>query len=77
MDPETGLDAVLSVGVRDGKIKAITNKEITAKETIDTTSHVVAPGFIDGHTQSATDAFGVKKGMLDGRTTQMKREKKY
>ena len=71
MDPESGLDAVRSVGVRDGKIEAITTKEITGKETIDATGHVVAPGFIDGHSHSANDAFGVKKGILDGRTTQL------
>ena len=71
MDPETGRDAVRSVGVRDGKIEAITTKEITGKETIDATGHVVVPGFIDGHSHSANDAFGVKKGILDGRTTQL------
>ena len=71
MDPETGFDGVRNVGVRDGKIEAITNQAITGKETIDATGHVVAPGFIDGHSHSANDAFGVKKGILDGRTTIM------
>ena len=71
MDPESGLDAVRNVGVRGGKIDTITEQPIQGKETIDAAGHVVAPGFIDGHTHSANDAFGVKKGILDGRTTQL------
>jgi N-acyl-D-aspartate/D-glutamate deacylase len=49
MDPESGLDAVRNVGVRDGKIAAITRDAIKGKETIDARNHAVAPGFIDGH----------------------------
>ncbi len=71
MDPESGLDAVRNVGVKDGKIEAITEQAIQGQETIDAKGHVVAPGFIDGHSHSANDAFGVKMGILDGRTTQM------
>ncbi len=71
MDPETGLDAVRNVGVKDGTIAAITEQAIQGKETIDASGHVVAPGFIDGHTHSANDAFGVKMGILDGRTSQL------
>ena len=71
MDPESGLDAVRNVGIKDGKIEIITDQPVQGSETIDATSHVVAPGFIDAHSHSANDAFGVKKGILDGRTTQM------
>jgi len=49
MDPETMYDGVANVGVKDGKIAVVTNDEITGKETIDATGHVVAPGFIDLH----------------------------
>jgi adenine deaminase len=49
MDPETMYDAVANVGVKDGRIAVITKKEITGKESIDATGHVVAPGFIDTH----------------------------
>jgi len=52
MDPETMLDAVLNVGVKDGKIAIITKEKITGKETIDATGHVVAPGLIDTHFHS-------------------------
>ncbi|MGB6222082.1 MAG: hypothetical protein WBG04_13715, partial [Haloferula sp.] len=54
MDPETNFDGVRNVGVKDGKIVAITEDAITGKETIDAKGHVVAPGFIEGH-QHATD----------------------
>jgi N-acyl-D-aspartate/D-glutamate deacylase len=49
MDPKSGLDAVRNVGVRDGKITAITREAIKGKEIINARNHVVAPGFIDGH----------------------------
>ena len=49
MDPETMLDAVLNVGISDGRIEIITPSDITGAETIDATGHVVAPGFIDLH----------------------------
>jgi len=71
MDPETGLDAICNVGVKDGKIALISDQTLQGKETIDATDHVVAPGFIDGHCHAANDAFAVKCGLRDGKTTQM------
>jgi N-acyl-D-glutamate deacylase len=49
MDPETRYDATTNVGIKDGRIAAITNKKIQGKETIDAKGLVVAPGFIDIH----------------------------
>lgn len=49
LDPESGLDAVRNIGVRDGKIAVLTTRGITAKKTIDAKGLVVAPGFIDLH----------------------------
>jgi hypothetical protein len=71
MDPQTGFDGVRNVGVKDGKIVAITDKAIQGTETFDATGHVVAPGFIDGHCHAANDAFGVKCGIRDGKTTHL------
>ena len=70
MDPETNFDAVRNVGVKDGKIALITEKEIKGTETIDAEGHVVAPGFIDTHYHT-TDLFGAKFGLADGITTAM------
>jgi len=49
IDPETGLDAIRNVGIRDNQIAEITEKAIEGAKTIDATGHVVAPGFIDLH----------------------------
>jgi N-acyl-D-aspartate/D-glutamate deacylase len=49
MDPESGLDAVRNVGIRDGKIIEISPKPLQGKQTIDARGLVVAPGFIDLH----------------------------
>jgi hypothetical protein len=70
MDPETNFDGVRNVGIKDGKIVAVTKDAIKGKQTIDASGHVVAPGFIEGH-QHATDPFSRKVFLRDGLTTQM------
>lgn len=49
MDPESGLDAVRNLGIRAGKIAAISERELKGKQTIEAKGLVVAPGFIDLH----------------------------
>ena len=49
MDPESGLDSVRNVGIRGGRIEAISAKTLNGIRVIDATGHVVAPGFIDLH----------------------------
>ena len=49
MDPESRLDAVRNVGIRNQKIEAVTSKPIKGRTTIDGKGLVVAPGFIDLH----------------------------
>src|SRR6187551_965201 len=49
MDPESGLDAVRNIGLRAGKIAAISTAAIDGRRTIDARGLVVAPGFIDLH----------------------------
>lgn len=68
MDPETKLDAVRNVGIRDGKIAAITEDAIAGRDSVDATGHVVTAGFIDTHTHSS-DKYVIKMAMMDGVTT--------
>ena len=49
IDPETSLDAVKNVGIKDGVIALITDEEISGKQVVDATGKVVSPGFIDLH----------------------------
>ena len=74
MDPESGLDGVRNVGVKDGKIAVITKDEIKGKETINAKGHVVAPGFIDTHHHNVTMPFGRKLALRDGITTPLELE---
>jgi len=68
MDPETGLDAIRNVGIKDGKIATITEEQIAGKETVDASGHVVAPGFIDTHWHYDRP-WSNKLALRDGRTT--------
>src|SRR6266853_4334327 len=49
MDPESGLDAIRNIGIRGGKIAAISSSALEGNQSIDAKGLVVAPGFIDLH----------------------------
>jgi N-acyl-D-aspartate/D-glutamate deacylase len=73
MDPESGLDAVRNVGIRAGKIAAISARPLESKQTIDAKGLVVAPGFIDLH-QHGQDAENYAVKAADGVTTALELE---
>lgn len=54
MDPESGLDAMRHVGIRDGKIAAVSEQPLTGKVVLQVAGRVVAPGFIDLHAHGQT-----------------------
>ena len=70
MDPETLYDGISNVGIKDGRIAAITRDTITGKETIDAKGLVVAPGFIDTHFHWQAP-LGYRFGLRDGITSSM------
>lgn len=73
MDPETGLDAVRNVGIKDGKITRISTDAVTGRQTIDATGLVVSPGFIDVH-QHGQDLASQRVKAFDGVTSALEME---
>ena len=73
MDPETGLDAVRNVGIRDGKVARIAAEPLAGKRVVDASGLVVAPGFIDLH-QHGQDVASQRVKALDGVTTALELE---
>jgi N-acyl-D-aspartate/D-glutamate deacylase len=73
MDPETGLDAVRNVGIRDGKIVRISSEAMSGRRLVRAGGLVVAPGFIDLH-QHGQDLASQRVKALDGVTTALELE---
>ena len=70
LDPESGLDAIRNVGIRDGRVAAITEAPISGDEVLDATGAVVAPGFIDMHVHGQTPEMYAIQAM-DGVTSSL------
>ncbi len=77
IDPATKLDAVRHVGVKDGKIEAVSQVPLSGAKVIDASGLIVAPGFIDLHAHGqnipadrmqafdgVTTAFELESGIL-------------
>lgn len=74
MDPESSLDAVRTVGVRDGRIAFLgTTGAPAARDTIDAHGRVVSPGFIDLHAHGQ-DSTNYEFMAHDGVTTALELE---
>ncbi len=73
MDPETGLDAVRNVGVRDGKVARISAEALSGRRVVHASGLVVAPGFIDLH-QHGQELESQRVKALDGVTTALELE---
>jgi N-acyl-D-aspartate/D-glutamate deacylase len=73
MDPETGLDAVRNLGIRDGKIVRVSAEPLTGRRVVHANGLVVAPGFIDLH-QHSQDMASQRVKALDGVTTALEME---
>jgi N-acyl-D-aspartate/D-glutamate deacylase len=73
IDPESHLDAVRQIGIREGTVAAITADTIRGRNTIDALGLVVAPGFIDLHSHGQ-DNENYRLKALDGVTTALEME---
>jgi N-acyl-D-aspartate/D-glutamate deacylase len=73
IDPETGLDAVRNVGIRDGKIVHVSAEALSGRRVVHAGGLVVAPGFIDLH-QHGQDMASQRVKALDGVTTALELE---
>jgi len=73
IDPETGLDGVRSVGIRDGRIAAISRTPLRGRTVFDASGLVVAPGFIDLHAHGQ-DLPAARMQAFDGVTTALELE---
>jgi len=73
MDPESSLDAVRNVGIRDRKIVRISSEALSGRRVIHAGGLVVAPGFIDLH-QHGQEIESQRVKALDGVTTALELE---
>jgi hypothetical protein len=73
MDPESGLDAVMNVGITDGRVAEISVDVMDGTEIVDVSGLVVAPGFIDLHAHGQ-DPFSRDLQVRDGVTTALELE---
>jgi len=73
MDPESGLDAIRDVGIRDGRVAAVAEGPLLGREVVDVSGLVVAPGFIDLHAHGQ-DPFSADLQVRDGVTTALELE---
>lgn len=73
LDPETGLDAIRNIGLKNGVIARIGAESLQGARTIEATGLTVAPGFIDLHSHGQ-DPENYRLKVLDGVTTALELE---
>jgi hypothetical protein len=73
MDPETGLDGIRDVGIKERKIVRISDTPLTGERMLSAKGLVVAPGFIDLH-QHGQDLDSQRLKAFDGVTTALEME---
>jgi hypothetical protein len=73
IDPETGLDGVRNLGIREGKIVRVSAEALSGRRVVHAAGLVVAPGFIDLH-QHGQNMASQRVKALDGVTTALELE---
>jgi len=69
IDPEKLTRRKGNIGLKDGKIAAITSQEIHGKMKVDAADRIVSPGFIDIHGHVDLDAYCGELSLRQGITT--------
>jgi N-acyl-D-aspartate/D-glutamate deacylase len=73
MDPESGIDGIRNVGIRGGRVEALSTGSLNGRTVVDVHGLVVAPGFIDLHSHGQdAENYGFKAH--DGVTTALELE---
>jgi N-acyl-D-aspartate/D-glutamate deacylase len=73
VDPETGLDGIRNIGIRNGTIAAISKSPLAGSARFDAHGLIVAPGFIDLHQHGQSDD-DYRLKAFDGVTTALEME---
>ena len=73
IDPASGLDETLHLGIDDGRVTAMTESPLRGRTSIDARGLIVAPGFIDLH-QHAWDDRTERLKARDGVTSMLELE---
>lgn len=71
LDPESQLDGIRNVGIKQGLITKISTAPLKGDRLIDATGHIVSPGFVDTHNHGASTTHGGKLSLRGGVTTGM------
>lgn len=70
INPETGVDSVLNIGIQGRTIVMVTNRPLEGKKVIDASGLVVSPGFIDILSYDPNPT-GIWNKLADGVTTNL------
>ncbi|MCC7133144.1 MAG: amidohydrolase family protein, partial [Gemmatimonadales bacterium] len=73
IDPASGTDSVIHVGIAGGQVVALSARPLKGAEVVDVTGLVVAPGFIDLHAHGQTRG-DMELQARDGVTTALEME---
>ena len=73
MDPESGLDSVVNIGILEGQVRAISGGNLDGSRVIDATGLIVAPGFVDLHRHGQSER-AYRLQVQDGVTTGLELE---
>ncbi|MFD4183072.1 amidohydrolase family protein, partial [Rhodococcus sp. NPDC058514] len=73
IDPESGTDAILDVGIDRATVTIVSEAPLEGRRTLDVSGRIVAPGFIDLHSH-CTEIPGMRLQALDGVTTALELE---